>query len=202
MKGYRNLLLLFLVGCSLFNKKVNIEQVSDSADYSRNINTRHLIMQEKQSLSIAMLQIEQNKPSKDSVILVEAKSLLYTVNKKLGIKLSKTNILPEARRLFSLSNRLKLKIVVLCKSSFEEKTIRKILRDTESSHGVVNYSYVTDLSKFSEFKPILIVGEIYETLWTEANLESPTKNLWFSVWVPLQNTQRSQISQDDWVKFL
>ena len=202
MKVFLNLTLIFLTSCSLFNKKVSIEQVKSRKDNYQNINTEHLIMQEKQSLSIAILQIKHQNVSRDSVIIAEAKSLIYTANHKFENKTVKKSLLPEAVQLFTLANDLNLLTIVLCKNSLEKSTIKGLLDNNLKKKHLVRYSFATDLTDFKDKSPVAIISENYESLWGSRSQNSLSKKIWYSKWVPLQNNQKSQISKDDWIKFL
>lgn len=202
MKVFLNLIFLLFTGCSLINKKVNIEQVKDRKDSFQNINSEHLIMQEKQSLSIAILQIEHQNITNDSVVIAEAKSLIYTSDNEFGLKLNKSNLLPEAIELFTSANNHNLTTIVLCKNSAEENTIKTLLKDKLKKQYLVKYSYTYDLMEFKNKKPVVIISEDFDSLWGRSSDNIPSKKLWYSRWVPLQNSQKSKISKDDWIKFL
>lgn len=202
MKVFLSLALIFLESCSLFHKKVSVEQVKDRRSNYQNINTEHLIMQEKQSLSIAMLQIKHQVILSNSVIIAEAKSLIYASSHGSENKLLKTSILPEAVKLFTLANDLDLLTIVLCKNKLEKNIIKDFLNSHLKNKNLVKYSFATDLTDFKDKNPVAIISENYESLWGSRSTNNLSKKMWYSKWVPLQNDQKSQISKDNWIKFL
>lgn len=196
------ILFMFLASCSYQQRRVLVSQTQSGVGSDQQ-SMETLVTREKQSLKIALLQIEHHSNAELSggSIIIEGRSLVYRMFD--GDEESNHEFLPEAYRLMSLATQKKIAVIVMSQNKAEELWLRQIYKRPEFAKLKMSFVRGFDATALSHLRPILVICEDYESLWpSDMSSENRTqKAKWFSHWVDLPNSKRQRLSARHWAKY-